>query len=129
MNPNAVWSAPVRFAEVDAQGIVFNAHYLTYCDEAATAFLRSRSTPDLDLLGYADDIRVVSSTLSWTAPARWGDVVEVDAQCVRVGTTSFGLSFRIRVGEHVCAVVESTYVRIIDGRPAAVSDEVRAALS
>ena len=31
-----VWSAPVRFVECDQQGVVFNAHYLTWADEAAT---------------------------------------------------------------------------------------------
>jgi acyl-CoA thioester hydrolase len=28
----------VRWAEVDAQGVVFNGHYLTYCDVCVTAF-------------------------------------------------------------------------------------------
>ena len=30
----------VRYAEVDAQGIVFNAHYLTYFDCAITEYYR-----------------------------------------------------------------------------------------
>jgi acyl-CoA thioester hydrolase len=129
MTVEPIWSAPVRFAEVDAQGVVFNAHYLTYCDEAATAFLRSRSSATADLLSFSDDIQVVSAALTWTAPVRWGDLIEVDADCGRVGTTSFGLSFRIRVGERVCATVESTYVHLAGGRPVALSAEVRAALS
>lgn len=28
-----------RYGEVDQQGVVFNAHYLTWFDEACTAFL------------------------------------------------------------------------------------------
>jgi acyl-CoA thioester hydrolase len=28
------WSAPVRYAECDQQGVVFNANYLAYADEA-----------------------------------------------------------------------------------------------
>ena len=36
----------VRYMEVDAQNVVFNAWYLTYFDEAFTAFLQSRG------LGY-----------------------------------------------------------------------------
>ena len=31
----------VRYAEVDAQGIVFNAHYLTYFDCAITEYYRA----------------------------------------------------------------------------------------
>ena len=29
----------VRYAEVDGQGVVFNAHWLTYFDEASTRFI------------------------------------------------------------------------------------------
>ncbi len=36
----SAWSAPVRYAECDMQGIVFNAHYLLYADEALTGLLR-----------------------------------------------------------------------------------------
>jgi YbgC/YbaW family acyl-CoA thioester hydrolase len=31
----------VRYAEVDGQGVVFNAHWLTYFDETCTRFVES----------------------------------------------------------------------------------------
>ena len=31
----------VRYAEVDGQGVVFNAHWLTYFDETCTRFMES----------------------------------------------------------------------------------------
>ena len=31
----------VRYNEVDAQGIVFNAHYLTWYDMAVSAYIRA----------------------------------------------------------------------------------------
>ena len=34
-----VWSSPVRYAECDGLGVVFNGHYLTWADEAATALV------------------------------------------------------------------------------------------
>ena len=37
---NFYYSFRVRYSEVDAQGIVFNAHYLTYFDTAMTEYLR-----------------------------------------------------------------------------------------
>jgi acyl-CoA thioesterase FadM len=40
-----IWSAVVRFAEVDGQNVVFNSHYLTYCDEAMSAFCATRGMP------------------------------------------------------------------------------------
>jgi acyl-CoA thioester hydrolase len=118
------WSAPVRFAEVDAQGIVFNSHYLLYCDEAVGAFFAERG-----LRGLAAGIRLVASTLTWTGSARWGDVVDVYASCVRVGRTSLVIEFDVRVGERPVCRVETTYVHTDDtGRPEPVPDSVRARL-
>ncbi len=31
----------VRWAEVDRQGVVFNGHYLTYCDVCVTEYWRA----------------------------------------------------------------------------------------
>ena len=37
---NFHYSFRIRYSEVDAQGIVFNAHYLTFFDTAMTEYLR-----------------------------------------------------------------------------------------
>jgi acyl-CoA thioester hydrolase len=114
----------VRYAEVDQQGIVFNSHYLLYCDETMAAFCAARG-----LLPLAERVHLVSSTLTWRAPARWGDVVDVDATCVRVGTSSFDMQFDVHVGDTVCCAVRTTYVLAEDGRPRPLSDEIRTALT
>src|SRR4051794_19560786 len=116
------WSAPVRFAEVDAQGIVFNSHYLLYCDEAVTAFFARR-----DLREFAAAVRLVTSRLAWTGSARWGDTVEVDARCTRVGRTSLVIEFDVRASERSVCRVETTYVHTDpSGTPARIPDDVRA---
>jgi acyl-CoA thioester hydrolase len=99
------WSAPVRYGEVDQQGVVFNAHYLLYCDETLNAFCRGR-----DLLPFAEGVRLVTSTLTWKGPAHWGDVVDVDARCTRIGTSSLTLAFEITADGRPCCSVETVYV-------------------
>jgi acyl-CoA thioester hydrolase len=118
------WSAPVRYAEVDQQGIVFNSHYLLYCDEAMGAFCIERGLREL-----AERVHLVASGLSWSAPARWGDVIEVDAACTRLGTSSFVMHFDVRVGEQLVCAVDTTYVLAEDGRPAPLPPDVRASLT
>lgn len=119
------WAAPVRFAEVDAQGIVFNSHYLLYCDEAVSAFFAERELRDI-----AANIRLVASNLTWTGSARWGDTVEVDARCTRVGRTSLVIEFDIRADGHSVCRVETTYVNADStGTPVRVPDHVRTRLS
>jgi acyl-CoA thioester hydrolase len=119
------WSAPVRYAEVDQQGVVFNAHYLTYCDEAMGAFCAERG-----LLEIAERIQLVTSTITWRGSARWGDVVEVEAGCTRVGSSSLDIAFEVRAGGRDCAHVQTTYVLTdLAGASQPLPDPARAALA
>ena len=106
----SAWSAPVRYAECDMQGIVFNAHYLAYADEAVVGVLAELGTPYDGLLARGLDTAVVASELTWSAPARWGDVVDVDGEVERVGRTSFTVAFTISVEGRLCCRVRTTYV-------------------
>jgi acyl-CoA thioester hydrolase len=125
MSTVPTWSAPVRFAEVDAQGVVFNAHYLLYCDEAMGAFCDQRGLHE-----FVSRIRLVTSTLTWAAPARWRDVIEVDARCTRLGRTSLTITFDVRAGGRHCCAVETTYVDADEeGTPMPLTDDIRAALT
>ncbi|HWG92791.1 MAG TPA: thioesterase family protein [Mycobacteriales bacterium] len=126
----AVWSAPVRYAECDQQGIVFHAHYLVWADESVLPWLASVGTPYAALLERGLDTRVVSTTLDWTASARYGDVVEVDAALHRLGRTSFTVAFDVRVGERQCCRVRTTYVVVDEqGRPTPVPEDLSEAWS
>jgi acyl-CoA thioester hydrolase len=120
----STWSAPVRYAEVDQQGVVFNAHYLLYCDEAMGAFCTQRGLQDFVAL-----VRLVTSTLTWSGPAHWGDVIEVEVQCSKVGRTSATLAFTVSANGRECCAVEAVYVYAdTSGSPKEIPPEVRAAL-
>jgi acyl-CoA thioester hydrolase len=121
----STWSALVRYAEVDAQGVVFNSHYLLYCDEAMSAFCSSRG-----IAVVAERVQLVTSTLTWKSPARWGDTVGVDVSCPRVGTSSFTLDFLVSVDDRLCCEVRTVYVFTDRSwRPAPLPDDARAALT
>ena len=125
----AVWTSPVRYAECDQQGIVFNSHYLTWADEALTRFLAAVGTPYDALLARGLDTRVVASALAWSSPARYGEEVAVDAAGERVGRSSVVVRFTVRVGERECCTVTTTYVMTdAGGRPVAVPDDLRTAV-
>ncbi len=111
------------------QGIVFNAHYLVWADEALTPWWIERGI-DWELLGAAGyQYVVVASTLEWTSSARHGDVVDVDADLEKLGRTSLTVRFTIRVGERLCCTVRTTYVCLTGGTPAAWPDDLRARLA
>jgi acyl-CoA thioester hydrolase len=124
-----VWSAPVRFVECDQQGIVFNAHYLVWADEAVNTWWAELGVPWAELDARGVEYVVVASALEWRSSARWGDTVDVDADLERLGRSSATVRFAIRVGERECCVVRTTYVCTVDGRSAPWPDDVRARLT
>lgn len=84
-----------RYAEVDQQSVVFHAHYLTWFDEAWTAYLDHRSLHYPDLISAGVDFQVVRSEIDYRAPVRWRDTVRVVVACESVGTTSFTVTFDV----------------------------------
>lgn len=79
----------VRWAEVDRQGVVFNGHYLTYCDVCVTEYWRAvgLAYPD-DFLAGGSDTFVRKATLEYHQPARFDDELEVCGRAARLGRSS-----------------------------------------
>ena len=124
----AVWSAADRYAECDQQGGVFNGHYLTWTDEAATGLMAKLGTPYPELLARGLDTSVVASDLSWSSSAVWSDHVEIDGAPNRLGRISFAWRFTVQVGERVCCTVLTTYVLVDAHRtPTLLPDDLREA--
>jgi acyl-CoA thioester hydrolase len=104
-----------RYAEVDAQGVVFNAHWLTYFDESCTRFF--------EWLGYEPsvaffeefDVMLVKAVVEWQGPAGFDDVVEIEVAPARLGNTSLDLSFTARIGGETVCTATITYVSIEPG--------------
>ncbi|MGY1752000.1 acyl-CoA thioesterase [Blastococcus sp. SYSU D01042] len=122
-----VWSAPVRFVECDMQGIVFNAHYLVWADEALTPWWVAQG---VDWSAYAGHgYVVVASTLEWRSSARHGETVDVAAELEELGRTSLAVRFEIRVGDRLCCTVRTTYVCLSGGTPVEWPEDLRARLA
>lgn len=87
----------VRFSEIDAQGIVYNAHYLTYCDIALTEYMRDIGVVhDLETArASGEDAHLVKATIEWKAPARADQELEIGVRGARIGRSS--LTFRIEM--------------------------------
>ena len=105
----------VRYAECDAQKVVFNARYGDYIDLAATEFLRALGYGEALLDGRLD-YQLVRQTVEWRAPAHFDDVLSISVDSPHQGNTSFTLAFTFRrAGEGEDAVLaraETVYVLV-----------------
>jgi len=101
----------VRWAEVDRQGIVFNAHYLTYFDVAITEYWRAIGYPYPEaLLAIGADTFVVKATVEYHAPARYDDVLDIGVRVARVGRTSMQFQLEIHHADEHLISGEIIYV-------------------
>jgi acyl-CoA thioester hydrolase len=77
----------VRWAETDAQGVVFNARYLDYADVAVTEYWRACGlrlvNPDEPL-----EFHVKKATVLWNAPIFPDELIEVMCRTTKMGRSS-----------------------------------------
>lgn len=104
----------VRWAEADMQGVVFNAHYLTYCDVAVTEYWRAIGLKyPQDLVESGSDTFVRKATIEYFSGARFDDELFICARTAQLGRSSmrFVLElFRQNDTDHALIAAELIYV-------------------
>ena len=99
----------VRWAEVDMQKVVFNAHYLAYLDIALMDYWRALALPYEDSMAVlGGEMLVNKATIQYHASARLDDVLDVGLRCERVGNTSVRFAAGIFRGATLLASGELT---------------------
>ena len=101
----------VRWAEVDMQKIVFNAHYLMYIDTAMSDYWRALGLPyesSMHVLG--GEMYVKKATVEYHASARLDDTLDVGLKCARIGNSSCLFQAGIFSGDRLLISAELVYV-------------------
>ena len=117
----------IRYGECDMQKVVFNANYLAYIDDATDTWMRT-ALGEFETTGF--DFMVKKVTIEWQSAARFGELLELDVEVRRWGTSSFDVGVTGRVGERSVLEAKLVYVSTVPGHatPRPVPDEVRMAL-
>ena len=118
----------VRWAEVDMQKIVFNAHYLTYIDTAIAEYWREIGLPYPH--GYVDryghDIFLRKATVEYLGSARYDDMLTVCCRVAKLGRTSMTFQFEIYREAELLISAELVYVNADSSmRAAPLPEDVR----
>jgi acyl-CoA thioester hydrolase len=120
-----------RYAEVDAQGVVFNAHWLTYFDESQTRFFESLGLDPKVAFFSTFDVMVVKAVLEWQGPAGFDEDVAVAVRIPRIGTSSFDIEYTATCNGDPACVGLITYVSVSPGThdPTPIPEEIRSLLA
>ena len=101
----------VRWAEVDMQKIVFNAHYLMYFDTAVADYWRALAMPyESAMHQLGGDLYVKKATVEFNASARLDDRLDVALKCNRIGNSSMQFLGAIFRDNELLITCELVYV-------------------
>ncbi len=102
----------VRYAEIDMQGVLFNAHYLTFADTAVTEYLRhiglAYTAAEVQTTGK--DFHVVKATVEYKAPILFDEVVAVEVRVGRIGRSSIVWELGFFVGEETARAMAGAHL-------------------
>lgn len=110
------------------QRVVFNAHYMSYCDDAVERWLAAKGVSVFEV-GW--DFMLKKAVLEWQGSATVHEQLDIRVEVSRWGTTSFDVLFTGTVGDRAVFTNTITYVGVLLGTQdtAPPPDEVKRALS
>jgi acyl-CoA thioester hydrolase len=121
----------VRFAETDAQGIVFYGTYVTYQDETFTEYMEAVGFPYEQLREEDWDVHVVNLELDFRAHATFRDRLVNAMRIDSIGESSLEFEYRCRQAADDTVVVEGSVTHVAvdeSGEPVRVPDAFREAV-
>ena len=85
----------VRYAECDAQGVLFNAEYMAYIDHSVTELWRAAYGGYERMLESGGDVVVAEARLRFLRSARFDQEVDAEMLVTHMGTTSLRSRHRL----------------------------------
>jgi acyl-CoA thioester hydrolase len=112
----------VRYAECDAQGVVFNAHYLAYFDVSITELWRAAFGSYAAMVDRGVDIVVGEAQLRFRAPARFDEELTLGIAITHLGRTSIVSRHTIHDRDRI--LVEGSLRHVLVELPAFTKTEI-----
>lgn len=120
----------VRYAEIDAQAVLFNSRYLEYFDIGITEYWRAVGMYEKSGITGEDaaEFHVAKAVVEFKAPILLDEEVDICVRCTRIGTSSMTFAFELHGAgaDDLRATGEEVSVHVAEarGRPAPVPDQV-----
>ncbi|QMW22803.1 acyl-CoA thioesterase [Sandaracinobacteroides saxicola] len=116
----------VRYAEIDAQAVLFNSRYLEYFDIGAVEYWRAVGMYQKMTLAGGPEFHVAKAEVQYKAAILLDEEVDICVRCARVGRSSMTFLFEIHGAgrDDLRATGEEVQVHVAEvrGAPAPVPD-------
>jgi acyl-CoA thioester hydrolase len=88
----------VRYAEIDAQAVVFNSRYLEYFDIGITEYWRAAGVYDRWPANNSPEFHVARAEVDYKVPILLDEEIDICVRCSRVGRSSMTFLFELHGG-------------------------------
>jgi acyl-CoA thioester hydrolase len=88
-------SKRVRYAEIDAQAVVFNSRYLEYFDIGITEYWRAAGVYDRWPANSSPEFHVARAEVDYKVPILLDELIDICVRCSRVGRSSMTFLFEL----------------------------------
>ena len=85
----------VRYAEIDAQAVVFNSRYLEYFDIGITEYWRAAGVYDRWPERESPEFHVARAEVDYKVPILLDEEIDICVRCSRVGRSSMTFLFEL----------------------------------
>lgn len=115
---------PVRYGEVDQQGVVFNAHYMAYIDDTLESWVK---TYDGDARDLGWDMMLKRAVIEWHGSAGENDILDIDGAITKWGRTSWEMTCLGSVNGEPVFTSTILYISVVLGEnvPMETPEEIR----
>lgn len=124
-----IYQHRVTYGEIDGQKIAFNAHYLSWSDQATYEFFRhgGYSPNELEKLGF--DFVVRKATIEYFQSVSFDELISFKAIVSHIGQSSYQMKHEIyNELDELVATIKLVHVNIVNNRKAPLPDGVRGLL-
>lgn len=120
----------IRYADTDAQGVVYHGTFFTFFEVARLDLLVHLLGSEPSATALWNNLVIASACCDYGAPVRYPEVVTVRAGISSVGTTSFKIFYEVSNGEReVVAGGATVQVHVgPDKRPVPIAPDLRTRL-
>lgn len=117
----------VRYAEIDAQAVVFNSRYLEYFDIGITEYWRAVGVYDRWPQRDSPEFHVARAEVDYKVPILLDEEIDICVRCSRVGRSSMTFLFELHGAGHddlrATGLEVSVHVAEAQGASTPVPDE------
>lgn len=119
----------VRFAETDAQGVVYNGNYFTYFEVGRVNYFKNLKVRFASRGERRYDITIAEACCQYKSPARFDDELKIYVRIPEIRHTSFIFEYLItKVPEEIIIACGHTVMVLLNAetrKPTPIPDEMK----